>query len=211
MTQAATLLLRLPAAPWSNIVARCLAASGAAPLVVLVERVPVALNDAFERLRAEGISVVPVSDGNEAQAVSSGQPAILLGDGIAPDMGDLERLVAESDNAIPTVPDDGTCRIRADRWAAPLGRLTRGSIRHPWGHGRDAWRLGPAIDPARARDPVRSALRIVDRRGLGRSWPPVGGPVPTMSGACWSLPAPRVKMSSADTSFPSWRSWRPKS
>ena len=87
--------------------ARCLAASGAAPLVVLVERVPSALNDAFERLRAEGISVVPVSDGNEAASrFEAGSQLILLGDGVAPDMGDLEQLVAENDGVILTVPDD---------------------------------------------------------------------------------------------------------
>ena len=87
--------------------ARCLAAAGAAPLVVLVERVPVALNDAFERLRAEGISVVPVSEGNEAASrFEAGSQLILLGDGIAPDMGDLDRLIAEADAAILTVPDD---------------------------------------------------------------------------------------------------------
>ena len=87
--------------------ARSLAASGAAPLVVLVERLPPALNDAFERLRAEGIAVVPVSDGNEAASrFEAGSQLILLGDGVAPDMGDLERLVGESDGAILTVPDD---------------------------------------------------------------------------------------------------------
>lgn len=87
--------------------ARCLASSGAAPLVVLVERVPVALNDAFERLRAEGIAVVPVSDGQEAASrFESGSQLILLGDGVAPDMGDLEQLIGEGDNAILTVPDD---------------------------------------------------------------------------------------------------------
>jgi hypothetical protein len=87
--------------------ARCLAASGAAPLVVLVERVPPALNDAFERLRAEGISVVPVSEGNEAASrFEAGSQLILLGDGVAPDMGDLERLIGEGDCAILTVPDD---------------------------------------------------------------------------------------------------------
>ena len=87
--------------------ARCLAAAGAAPLVVLVERVPVALNDAFERLRAEGIAVVPVSEGNEAASrFEAGSQFVLLGDGVAPDMGDLEQLVGEEDNAILTVPDD---------------------------------------------------------------------------------------------------------
>ena len=70
--------------------ARCLAATGAAPLVVLVERVPVALNDAFERLRGEGIVVVPVSDGVEAASrFEAGAQVLLLADGIAPDMADL--------------------------------------------------------------------------------------------------------------------------
>ena len=56
--------------------ARCLAAAGAAPLIVLVERMPAALNDAFERLRGEGIAVVPVSDGSRGrQPVRGGQPA----------------------------------------------------------------------------------------------------------------------------------------
>ena len=36
--------------------ARCVAAVGAAPIVVMVERIPAALNDAFERLR---VSVAP--------------------------------------------------------------------------------------------------------------------------------------------------------
>jgi hypothetical protein len=87
--------------------ARCLAAAGAAPLIVLVERVPVALNDAFERLRSEGIAVVPVSDGGEAASrFEAGSQLIMLGDGVAPDMGDLERLVEEADGAILTVPDN---------------------------------------------------------------------------------------------------------
>ena len=87
--------------------ARCLAAAGAAPLTVLVERVPPALNEAFERLRGEGISVVPVSDGNEAASrFEAGSQLILLADGLAPDMGDLELLLEEGDGAIVTVPDD---------------------------------------------------------------------------------------------------------
>jgi hypothetical protein len=86
--------------------ARCHAAAGAAPLIVLVERVPTALNDAFERLRGEGIAVVPVSDGNEAASrFEAGSELVLLADGIAPDMGDLARLF-EEDAAILTVPDD---------------------------------------------------------------------------------------------------------
>jgi hypothetical protein len=87
--------------------ARCLAAAGAAPLVILVERVPPALNEAFDRLRAEGISVIAVSDGSEAASrFEAGSDLILLADGIAPDMGDLERLLEEGGTAILTVPDD---------------------------------------------------------------------------------------------------------
>lgn len=103
--------------------ARCLVAVGAAPLIVLVERVPVALNDAFERLRSEGIGVVPVSDGAEAASrFEAGSQLIMLGDGVAPDMGDLERLVEEGDGAILTVPDNeqnaGFERIDGtQRWA----------------------------------------------------------------------------------------------
>ena len=86
--------------------ARCLAATGVAPLVVLVERVPVALNDAFERLRGEGISVVPVSDGIEAASrFEAGAQVLLLADGVAPDMADLARLAEEPEAAILTVPD----------------------------------------------------------------------------------------------------------
>jgi hypothetical protein len=87
--------------------ARCLAAAGAAPLIVLVERVPVALNDAFERLRGEGVAVVPVSEGGEAASrFEAGSQLILLGDGVVPDMEDLRLLVEEGDGAILTVPDD---------------------------------------------------------------------------------------------------------
>jgi len=103
--------------------ARCLAAAGAAPLVVLVERVPLALNEAFQRLRSEGIAVIPVSDGNEAASrFEAGSQLILLADGIAPDMEDMGRLMEEGENAVLTVPDDephqGFERIDGShRWA----------------------------------------------------------------------------------------------
>ena len=102
---------------------RCLAAAGAAPLIVLVERIPPALNEAFERLRGEGISVVAVSEGDEAASrFEAGSQLLLLADGIVPDMEDLARLLDEGDSAILTVPDDeahiGFERIdSAHRWA----------------------------------------------------------------------------------------------
>ena len=119
--------------------ARCLAALGVAPLLVLVERVPIALNDAFERLRGEGIAVVAVSDGAEAASrFEAGTEVILLADGVAPDMNDIGALgdrdgVHGSDGAIVlTVPDDedhaGFERIDAShRWAG-LARIPAGLI-----------------------------------------------------------------------------------
>ena len=87
--------------------ARCAAAAGAAPIVIMVERVPMQLAAAFERLRAEGIPVIPVSDGSEAAARF--EPGILIlhmADGIAPVMPLVERLVAKEERAVVTVPDD---------------------------------------------------------------------------------------------------------
>ena len=119
--------------------ARCLAALGAAPLLVLVDRLPVALNDAFERLRGEGISVVAVSDGVEAASrFEAGTDVILLADGIAPDMTDVGRLgedqgASGADGAIIlTVPDDDAYReferIDATRRWAGLARLPAGLV-----------------------------------------------------------------------------------
>ncbi len=113
--------------------ARCVAALGTAPVLVLVERVPPALNEAFERLRAEGIAVIAVGDGVEAASrFEAGSDVILLADGIAPDMSDLARLGDDEEAAILTVADDdeheGFERIDAShRWAG-LARIPAGLI-----------------------------------------------------------------------------------
>lgn len=87
--------------------ARCAASSGAVPIVVLVERVPAGLQEAFERLRQEGITVTPVSDGNEAASrFEAGTLILEIADGIAPDIGDIARLVDLDQPAIATLPDD---------------------------------------------------------------------------------------------------------
>lgn len=87
--------------------ARCAAAAGAAPVVVLVERVPMPLAAAFERLRGEGINVVPVTDGNEAAArFEPGTPILQMADGVAPAMALVERVSGTEQRAIATVPDD---------------------------------------------------------------------------------------------------------
>ncbi len=87
--------------------ARCAAAVGAAPIVVLVERVPPALQSAFERLRGDGIGVVPVSDAAEAAArFEPGLSVLQIADGIAPSPLLLAELAEAGDRSIATVPDD---------------------------------------------------------------------------------------------------------
>jgi hypothetical protein len=87
--------------------ARCVAAAGAAPIVVVVERVPQALQDAFERLRLDGIGVFPVSDVHEAVSrFEAGTMILMLGDGIAPTAGLVTTIAEEAEAALATVPDD---------------------------------------------------------------------------------------------------------
>ena len=103
--------------------ARCAAAAGASPIIILVERIPVALNEAFGRLKQEGVRVIPVSDGNEAASrFEAGESILLIGDGIAPPVELLGDLTDEREPAIFTVPDDEAHerfeRIdAASRWA----------------------------------------------------------------------------------------------
>ena len=103
--------------------ARCAAAAGAAPIVVLVERIPTSLNDAFERLRGEGIPILPVSDAAEgASRFEPGSLILLVGDGVAPPAEMLAQLALDGEPAVATVPDDATHqqfeRIdAASRWA----------------------------------------------------------------------------------------------
>ncbi len=86
---------------------RCAAAAGSAPVVVVVERVPQALQDAFERLRLDGIGVFPVSDVHEAVSrFEAGSMILVLGDGIAPTAGLVTAIAEEPEPAIATVPDD---------------------------------------------------------------------------------------------------------
>jgi len=102
---------------------RCVAAAGAAPIVVSVERVPQALQDAFERLRLDGIGVFPVSDVHEAVSrFEAGSTILLLGDGIAPSSQLVTAIAEEPEAVVATVPDDEVHeafeRIDAEtRWA----------------------------------------------------------------------------------------------
>ena len=108
--------------------ARCVAATGAVPIVVLVERMPPALNEAIERLRGEGIGLIPVSDGAEAASrFEAGSELLLLADGVAADMSDVTALAEGDAPAILTVPDDeahaGFERIDAERRWAGIARF----------------------------------------------------------------------------------------
>jgi hypothetical protein len=102
---------------------RCAAAVGAAPIVVVVERVPQALQDAFERLRLDAIGVFPVSDVNEAVSrFEAGSTILLVGDGIAPPVDVVLAMADEPEAAVAIVPDDeeheGYERIDGQsRWA----------------------------------------------------------------------------------------------
>ena len=102
---------------------RCASAAGAAPIIVIVERVPQALQDAFERLRLDGVGVFPVSDVKEALSrFEAGTMILLVGDGVAPPAEVVARMANEPEPAIATVPDDESHamfeRIDAQsRWA----------------------------------------------------------------------------------------------
>jgi hypothetical protein len=102
---------------------RCASAAGAAPVVVVVERVPQALQDAFERLRLDGIGVFPVSDVNEAiSRFEAGSMILLIGDGVAPSVSLAVEFAGEAEPSVGTVPDDEQHesfeRIDAEtRWA----------------------------------------------------------------------------------------------
>ena len=86
---------------------RCASAAGAAPVVVVVERVPQALQDAFERLRLDGVGVFPVSDINEAVSrFEAGSTILLIGDGVAPTVDLVLSIAGEPEAAVATVPDD---------------------------------------------------------------------------------------------------------
>lgn len=102
---------------------RCAAAAGASPIVVLVERLPAALNEALDRLRQDGIPVTAVSDGTEAASrFEAGMPVVLVADGLAPDFAALANIAQYAEPTVLLVPDDEAHRQfeRVDatsRWA----------------------------------------------------------------------------------------------
>lgn len=102
---------------------RCAAAAGAAPIVVVVEKVPQALQDSFERLRLDGLGVLPVSGIEEALSrFEAGSMILVIGDGIAPPAELVAQLAQHEEATVATVVDDEAHeafeRIDAEsRWA----------------------------------------------------------------------------------------------
>jgi hypothetical protein len=86
---------------------RCAAAAGAAPVIALVDRVPQALQDAFERLRAEGVGVFPACDAHEAASrFEAGSTILVLADGIALPAALVAQIADEDEATVAIVPDD---------------------------------------------------------------------------------------------------------
>ena len=102
---------------------RCASAAGAAPIVVIVERIPIALNEVLEKLQHEGLPVITVTDSAEAASrFEAGELILLVADGLAPPPELLATVAEEEEPAILTVPDDAAHerfeRIDAvSRWA----------------------------------------------------------------------------------------------
>ena len=86
---------------------RCASAAAAAPIVVIVERIPIALNQVLERLQQDGLPVIAVSDGAEAASrFEAGAMILMVADGVAPPPELLASIAEEEEPVIVTVPDD---------------------------------------------------------------------------------------------------------
>ncbi len=191
--------------------ARCAAAAGAAPIVIVVERVPPALQEAFDRLRAEGIEVTPASSAPDAASrFEPGTLILEIADGIAPDIADLTRLVEFDKPAIATIPDDAAHaayeRIDAvSRWAgiALVDAATLGSTAAMLGD----WDLQSTL----LRRAVQSGVRLIRLEGPGGGWRRAPRRWPGSSGACWSPRAGLGAISFRATSCRSSRNSPPSS
>jgi hypothetical protein len=88
--------------------ARLAAAAGAAPIIVLVERMTADLSAALDRLRRDRVPVRMARSAEEAaEAVDPNDRLLLIGDGAVADRSQLARLAAEGGHAVLTVPDSG--------------------------------------------------------------------------------------------------------
>jgi hypothetical protein len=87
---------------------RLAAAAGAAPVVVLVERMPAALTAALDRLRRERLPVhIARSPDEAAQAIDPHDRLLLIADGAIADASQLDRAAGHSDPVVLTIADSG--------------------------------------------------------------------------------------------------------
>lgn len=125
--------------------ARLAAAAGAAPVIVVVERMPAALSAAIERLRRDHIPVQIVRSAEEAaEAVDAYDHILLIGDGAIAGRSQLARLAEVEGAAVLTVPDGshGELYERIDagsRWAG-VAAIDGAMLRETAGMLRD-WDL----------------------------------------------------------------------
>jgi hypothetical protein len=177
--------------------ARLAAAAGAAPIVILVERVPAELAAAIERMRAEGVSArVARSVAEAAAAIAPEQDLLIVADGLLADRAHIARLLGSGTAAVLTVPDSGHDdryeRIDAEvRWAGLalldgdmlrrtaamlqdwdlqstlLRRAVQGGARQIAVNGSDR----PLVIAERAADLAPAQARLVERAsGSGEDW-----------------------------------------
>ena len=114
--------------------ARLAAASGANPIIVLVERVPAGLLAAIDRVRAEGISVaIARSAAEAAEAVDPESSVLLIADGLVADESHVLRLIGVGGAALLTLPDQGEDdryeRIDAESLWAGLALIEGSTLR----------------------------------------------------------------------------------
>lgn len=124
-------------------------ACGAAHIVVLVDRIPAPLEDAFERLRAEGIDFEIVRNASQAaDCIHPDEQLLVIGAGVVAARGIVEALSLRTVPTLLTLHDgDGMShyeRIDAnDRWAG-LAVLNGKMLRDTAAMLGD-WTLGPTL------------------------------------------------------------------
>jgi hypothetical protein len=182
---------------------RCAAAAGAAPIVVVVESIPIALNEAvIERLQQDGLPVITVSDPAEAASrFEAGEMILLVGDGVAPPPELPASLAEEQEPVIVTVPDN-EAHQQFERIDA-LSRWSGVAIVDTQILGATAAMLGDwDLQSTLLRRALQSGARTAPLAPVSasRCWRKAPTTLPTSSGICSSRRAARETTGRAGTS-----------
>lgn len=145
--------------------ARLAAASGADPIIVLVERLPSELAAAIDRVRSEGISVAVARTPIEAsEAIDLKAKVLLIADGLVADESHLSRLADAGGTALLTIPDNDEDhryeRIDSDTLWGGLALLDGATLRRTVGMLGD-WDLQSTL----LRQAVQNGARQLAVRG----------------------------------------------